>query len=364
MEMEFELLDAKTLDLTQGILPVMELYPNSEMVKPEFIQNTVEIASKPCVGVPQLWDEMRGVVADLIREVGSLSMALSGGATHPFSQSLAVITPLPRYQAMQARYGHTARTQITFATHVHVGVDSGVEAVQLMNELKTVLPLLIAVSANSPMWRGYETGFASYRRVILASSRSYGQPPKFASWAEFSDFFEQSRQAGVYATVNDIHWDLRPRPQLGTVEVRAMDAQTTLSEACALAALIRGFVAYFRSTRDTSASRPLQPVAWWVHKDNCYLAARDGIDAQIIIDSQGVCVPLLDVIQTWLDNLIDVAPQNEKPMIARILKRVSQRSLGYQRQREVYRENGSSVDVVAYQCQQLQNDLDALAALH
>jgi glutamate---cysteine ligase / carboxylate-amine ligase len=352
MEIELQLLDAAGLDLTDGIMQLIEFFPDSEQVKPEFIQNTVEIASPVCADVTELAVSMQGLSTDVLSRADQLSMALCGAGTHPFSQTMALVTPYPRYLAMEQQYSYIAHTQITFATHVHVGVDSGDEAVQVMRELKPMLSLLIGVSANSPYWRGYDTGFASYRRLILAMSRSYGQPPDFANWAEFCEVLDHSRAAGLFDSVHDIHWDLRPRPHLGTVEIRAMDAQSTVAQACALAALIRTMVLYLRRIRGTGDGCRLQALPWWLHKDNCYLAARDGIDAKLIADESGRWVWLKDALLGLLNAMSgDVLPADAL-FLTLIKQQVDSKTLGYQCQRDTYSATNSWQTLVETLCRQ------------
>lgn len=357
MEMEFALLDEHSLDLTEGILPLMELYPDRDIVKPEFIQNTVEVASLPCSDVIQLESHVAVTVRGLIQRAHGLHMRLAGIGLHPFGRALAHVTPLPRYQNMAEKYGMTAQTQITFATHVHVAVGSAAEAITLMAELKTLLPVLIAVAANSPFYQGNDTGYASYRRVILSGSRTYGQPPDFPDWAAFSTFIERSIRAGTIQSVNDLHWDIRPRPHLGTLEVRAMDAQLTVSEACSLAALVRALVRYLRRTRSDTQSRPVQPVPWYVHKDNCFLAARDGMDALLIVNDQGDTQPLADLLQRVLEDLEGDIVTAERPLIDRLRSRIASGSLGYQSQQ---RQRGKHVTweaMLLAQCDKLEIDV-------
>jgi carboxylate-amine ligase len=125
LEQELQLLDASSLDLANGILPLMELYPDSPYVKPEFIQNTVEVTSKVCHTLRELEDHLRAVVSDVRSRCQELGMALCGAGSHPFCKRLAIITPLPRYVQIGESAGYLGRTQITFATHVHIGMSSG-----------------------------------------------------------------------------------------------------------------------------------------------------------------------------------------------------------------------------------------------
>ena len=116
---------------------------------------------------------------------------------------------------------------LTFAQHVHVGMPSGDEAVAIAKMLKPYLPILLALSANSPFWQGYDTGYASFRQRLLASRETYGLPPSFKNWQDFVNFFDSVKHAGVVETIRDLHWDLRLQPHWGTLEVRVMDTQPT-----------------------------------------------------------------------------------------------------------------------------------------
>lgn len=347
MEMEFQLIDRNTQDLVDGIMPLMEFYPGSVNIKPEMIQNTVEVASKPCQDIAELEDHLRPLVAELLDRCGELDMQLSGAGTHPFCKRLASITPQPRYQAMERVAGLLSHSQITFATHVHLGMPSGDEAVRLMHELKVYLPLLIALSANSPFWYDNDTGFAAYRHRILASSRNYDFPPDFTNWSEFEHFFGTMQHARVIESINDIHWYIRPRPHLGTLEVRIMDAQATISEAIALAAFIRALAVYLQNTRDgDEGDRPLQPLSWWLLKDNSYIASRYGIDAQFIINEKGDLARLQDVAFRTLEAISTYAdPVSERPHLNDLCARIDS-GLPYARQRAVFNDTGTFEEVV------------------
>jgi len=136
VEIELQLLDAESLDLRDGILPLMELFPGTAYIKPEVIQNTVEIVSRVCTSVAELEGHLSALAAELHGKSRELGMRLCGAGTHPFSQRLTLITPLPRYLAMEAQAAFRLHAQTTFATHTHIGMSSGDEAVALMRRLK------------------------------------------------------------------------------------------------------------------------------------------------------------------------------------------------------------------------------------
>lgn len=344
LEFEMQLLDRHTLDLRDGVLPLLEFFPGNPHVKPESIQNTVEVTTTVCRSVAEMHGQLTPLVRTLQARAEQLGLALCGAGTHPFSQKLSLITPTPRYLAMEQHSGFLLHNQITFATHVHLGMRNGDEAVQIMHRLKPCLPLLIAVSANSPFWRGYDTDCVSYRHRLLAASRSYGVPPSFADWPAFCRFFETTRHAGLFHTVNDIHWDIRPRPHLGSLEVRAMDVAPTLSEAMALAAFIRALVMLLRE-HPVHPALP-QPLPWWIEKENHYQASRRGLDAPFIWNDAGDARPLRDV---WRDVQSAVAPfagQLGESQYLESLAHAVTNGLGAARQRHAWRSRQDWTEVV------------------
>ncbi|MDD9934366.1 MAG: YbdK family carboxylate-amine ligase [Myxococcales bacterium] len=243
--------------------------------------------SVPCRSTEKLEKSVLGILAQLQSKCRDLSLRLCAGGTHPFCERLATITPLPRYIEMGHRAGYVGRRLRTFATHVHVGMGSGDEAITVMRRLKAYLPLLVSLSAGSPFWRGYETGYASYRQRILAAARSYGIPPSFRDWQHFCDFLETSTRAGMFQSVHDIHWDIRPRPHLGTLEVRVMDAMPSVAQAVAMAALVRALVVYLSEPGGDGAKGLPVPLPWWTEKENHFQASRDGLDAVFVRDEMG-----------------------------------------------------------------------------
>jgi glutamate---cysteine ligase / carboxylate-amine ligase len=280
-------------------------------VKPEFIQNTVEIASDVFMSLDEMEIQFRQLVARLIHNCQSLGLLICGAGSHPFCQRLATITPNPRYLHLGEQQGYLAKNQITFATHVHLGMTSGSQALFAMRQLKPYLPLLIGLSANSPFWRGYNTGFASYRHRILAASKSYGIPPSFNNWRDFERFFEQMRNAGIFESINDIHWDIRPRPKLGTLEIRVMDVQPTVHQSIALARFLRTLVTYLLEKNPYQQPDELpQTEHWWIEKDNYFQASREGLEANYVFDKNGKIKTLSEIFHRLMEAIIPYAPKH------------------------------------------------------
>jgi glutamate---cysteine ligase / carboxylate-amine ligase len=357
MEMEFQLIDPQSLDLADAVLPLLRHHPDATHVKPEIFQTSVEVASPPAVQLADLAASMRGLLRDLRTRARSLGVGICSAGTHPFYQRSAAITPGARYRAMEEAGGWLVHHQVTFATHVHLGVSSGDEAVTLMAELQPYVPLLIALSANSPFWQGEETRFAAFRPRVLATARSYGPAPDFADWAAFARFMSVLERAGVARDARSLHWDLRPSPRFGTVEVRVMDAQPTLSDALALVALLRALVRYLQRSR-TATDRPprLQPLPWWLHKDNCFVASRYGIDGRVVVAADGRLRRLRELAAITLRAVRPFAAADETAYLDRLEGAMIDRP-PCQRQRHAFAATGSLPGVVRSLMDALRDDL-------
>jgi carboxylate-amine ligase len=353
LEMEFQLVDPDSRDLVDGILPLLGECADVPSIKPEVHRSTVEVASPPAASLDELEAAMRPRIARLILGCDRLGMAVCAAGTHPFAQRPAVPSPGSRYRGQCRAAGWLGRRQITFAAHVHLGLPSGDEAVRLMGELKPYLPLLIALSASSPFWQGDDTRFAAFRQRVLACSRSYGPPADFPDWGTFEGFVATLRRAGMLRGIRDLHWDLRPRGDFGTLEVRVMDAQPTLAESLAFAALLRALTRFLQHSRTNGApERPLRPLFWWYLKENCFWASRHGIDAQLIVDDQGALRPLREVARLTLESVEAFAEADERPGLQR-LRHSLESGLPYQRQRRIHARTGSLRTVVGELCDML-----------
>jgi carboxylate-amine ligase len=282
VEWELQLLDPVTLDLIDGIMPLMKFFPNAEFVKPEYIQSCVELNSCIAETSDQAIAHIRGSLKKMLQRCAELNMEACGSGTHPFCRRLALITPLPRYQRIEKDVGHLAHTQITFSTHVHVGMNSGDEAMRVISHLAPALPAFIALSANSPFWRGHETGHASYRHRILAAAPNYDLPPPLRTWKEFMDFMNAALRAGMIHGIKDIHWDIRPHPDFGTVEIRTMDAASDLTTLHALVSFARSMALCFRDAPVEELTRilPLHLPDWIAKEKSNFARGRQTASAR------------------------------------------------------------------------------------
>jgi len=185
-----------------------------------------------------------------------------------------------------------ARREPTFALHVHVGLPSGEAGIAAFNRLRAHVPLLLALSANSPFWQGRDTGLASARTPLFQAFPRVGIPRAFGSYGEYVRAVDLLLDCGAFPDPTYLWWDVRPQPKLGTVELRIMDAQSTLAATAALVALVQSLVRLELVDGHADAALVHAPE---VLDENRFLAARDGVDAELVDPVRGRAVSVRDV---------------------------------------------------------------------
>jgi glutamate---cysteine ligase / carboxylate-amine ligase len=358
MEIELQLLNPDTLQLVDGILPLLAQAPENSWLQPECNQAMVEIASQVCSNIPELEANIVAILRELKARCQELGMTICAAGTHPCCDRLASITPIPRYLCQQEVSGYLAGLMMTCALQIHVGMPSGDTAIAIMGRLKPYLPILLALSASSPFWWGHDTSFASYRHRFLSSMRTYGMCPSFKNWQDFVNFLATAQHAGMLEIIRDIHWDLRPQPDLGTLEVRVMDAQPTIKESMMLAAFVHSLIVdLHRHTQGKQTGFLLTPLPWLIEKENYFRASRWGLDANYIEDEKGNCRPIKNIVKDILNALAETADTlGNSAYLAQLEARLATGS-SYIRQRQVFTSKGSVKAVVASLVRELEEEL-------
>lgn len=232
---------------------------------------------------------LRRALDETLRD--NLGLRAAAAGTHPTATASDVaLSESARYRHIGATMGALARREPTMAQHVHVAVPDGTSALRALNALRTDLPLVLALSANSPFWRGADSGFASIRTPIFSMFPRVGIPRRFGSYEEYVSVIDAMLSAGAIPEPGFLWWDARLRPRLGTIEVRIMDAQSRVTDAAALTALVQCLVHRgAHGLRDSD----IGPEAL---AENRFLAARDGVRAQLIDDRERARQPVRDAL--------------------------------------------------------------------
>jgi glutamate---cysteine ligase / carboxylate-amine ligase len=282
LEEEVLLVDRDTLGLAHVADQLLEhIELPRERVDHEAFLAELEVRSEPCSSVAEAVDQLlEGRVAALRAGATLMSTGL-----HPDAALFdAELVESERYERVERQMRGLIKRTPECALHVHIGVPDPEAAVAAMNGLRELLPLLHGLGANSPFWFGTDSGMASSRAAVIRAYPGRGIPPVLRSWEDYLEALDAVRAGGGPTDHTMVWWDARPQPRLGTVELREVDAQTSLDSAAAIAALARAAV------RRAVEAPPEYPAPEQALHWSSFRAARDGLDAEIYHD--GSPIPL------------------------------------------------------------------------
>jgi carboxylate-amine ligase len=352
VEIELALADARSMALRSAIGSILPRIPAplAGSVKPEFLQCYVEINSAVGRRVAEVGRDVAAKVRAVEEAAHEEGVRLLWCGTHPFSHWRdQQVTPDARYYGLAEELRETVLRPATFGLHVHVGVESGDAAVRVMNGIREHLPILLALSVNSPFWCGRETGLHSYRIDLLEGFPTGGLPPRLRGWEHYLALVEEMTRNGFIQSEKDLWWDVRPCRRGGTVEVRVCDMPPDLPSLLGLLALTQCLVfelerAQVRQTRDDEC-------ALLMVRQNRWRAARYGLSARLTDPLTGELVPARQLARVLVDRLRARADQLR---CAEHLERVASMAdapTGAERQMEIRRRTGGLAEVVQAMCE-------------
>jgi len=284
IEEELMIVDVETLDLVNSIEGLLQDLVNSKTegeVKPELMESACEIATAPCENTGQAGRQLEGLRREVQAAATARGLAIGAAGTHPFAMwEDQRIVSRPRYRDLIAGLQFVARQELIFGIHVHVGIDDPDKAIHVTNGMRVHLPVLLALSANSPFWRAHDTGLLSARTPIFRAFPRVGIPPRyddFEDWSRRIEFMEQSK---VIADYTYLWYDVRPHPRFGTVEIRVMDSQTRLEHTVGLAALVHAMVKELAEHFESGEQLSRYP--YEMLDENKWLAARHGLEGELV----------------------------------------------------------------------------------
>jgi carboxylate-amine ligase len=295
IEEEVMLLDEHSWALAHRIDSVLPRLPGSgsDSYTAETHGSALEIQTGVHCNIGEATAELMQLRQGLAQTLEPLSMRAAVAGTHPFAvwQEI-VVSAGERYQFVYGSMRELARREPTFGLHVHVGVADPEGAIYATNRLRTHIPLLLALSVNSPFWQGRDTGLASARTPLFQAFPRVGIPRDFSDYAEYVESVDVLIRCDAVPEPTFLWWDVRPQPRFGTVEMRIMDAQTTIADTGAIAALVQSIVKAEVELED----RLERPMPQEVLAENRFLAARDGMDAELIEPELGRRVPARELL--------------------------------------------------------------------
>ena len=338
VEWEFALVDAKSRDLSNEAATVIAELGENPRVHKELLRNTVEIVTGICENTGQAMDDLQSTIRPVRKIVHDRGMELFCAGTHPFAEwEDQQLTDGSRYAELIKRTQWWGRQMLIWGVHVHVGVSSAHRVMPIITSLLHYYPHLLALSASSPFWDGEDTGYASNRAMMFQQLPTAGLPFHFQEWREFERFVGDQKKTGIIDHMNEIRWDIRPSPHLGTIEVRIFDGVSNLRELSALVALTHCLIVDLDRRFDEGESLPVMPP--WHVQENKWRAARYGLDAIIILDAESNERLVTEDLDDLLERLVPVAKSlscvDELARVADIYRAGG----SYQRQRRVAEEH-------------------------
>jgi glutamate---cysteine ligase / carboxylate-amine ligase len=298
VEEEIMILDPDTLALAPGVEALLQAAEGQDLpgvLKMELLASMVELATDVCPTPREALAALQELrtAADERARVADLRIAAAG--THPFSLPQAQdIAPDPRYREFVEYAGISARRQAVCGLHVHVGMPSAEECMHALEGVLPWLPLVLALSANSPYLAGEETGLMSARAEVLALLPRAAAPPVFGSYAEWEAFVERFVDIGLADGYTRFWWDIRPHPRFGTLEVRAPDQPTSVELTAALVALLQALCL------TVLENEPPQPANRGDYAQNRWAALRFGPRAELIHPDGDRLVPAPELMYELL----------------------------------------------------------------
>lgn len=340
IEWELQLVDMDSNDLRQSANAVItEAWKDNQLrphVHREMLLNTVEVTSGAHHSVAACLEDLRFAVTSLRPLTNALRADLATAGSHPFARpAYQRVTDSKRYAELVERTQYWGRQMLLYGVHVHVGVENRDKVLPIIRALMSYAGQLQSAAASSPYWSGEDTGYASNRAMVFQQLPTSGIPLQFDTWEELEVYYRDIRKTGVVRSFDEVRWDIRPAPHLGTVEVRIFDACTNIREVEAMAALVHSLVEHLSAMIDTGEKLP-QLVDWFV-AENKWRSARYGLDATLIRDDTGREAHVRDTLAEMVEMLRPTGRRLGCESGLDLVYEILEGGASYSRQREVAR---------------------------
>ncbi|MEW1961647.1 glutamate--cysteine ligase [Microbacterium sp. NPDC077644] len=339
LEWEIMLADPDTGDLV-GRAPELvqaledESAPERHTVTGELLTNTIEVTSGIGDTVAHAISDIAAAIAAVRSRTDPAGIELLSAGSHPFAQWYDQrVTDKSRYHKLIERTQWWGRNMMIWGIHVHIGVEDRDKVMPIIGALSAYLPHLQALASSSPFWAGERTGYASNRALVFQQLPTAGLPWPLRTWADFERYLDDMVRTGVMADATEVRWDIRPAPRWGTIEVRACDGLSTLTEMASIAALVQVLVEHLSRRLDDGETLPTLPP--WFHRENKWRAARYGLDARVIADEGGTQHLIRDQVAELVDELAPVAVELNCAAEFSAVHEILDAGAGYERQLKI-----------------------------
>ncbi len=311
VELELQLVNTHDYDLTPYAADMLRLMGQHELpgtVVPEMTRSMIEVATGICQDSADALKQLTPIRDALVACADKLNIAVAGGGTHPFQEwHQRRIYEKARFQELSQLYGYLTKQFTIFGQHVHIGCPDADAALLMLHRMSRYIPHCIALSASSPFVQGQDTAFDSARLNSVFAFPLSGRAPCVLTWAEFERYFAKMTATGVVKGMKDFYWDIRPKPEFGTIEIRVFDTPLSIERAAALAGYVQALAAWFLDTQ------PFTPCEddYLVYTYNRFQACRFGLDAVYVDPASGQHQPLAEHMLRTMDTIAPYARHSE-----------------------------------------------------
>jgi len=283
VELELQLVNSHDMDLSSSANDLLELLrrkPFPGLVTPEMTQSMIEVATDVHTEHGPLLAQLQTMRDTVVRAGDRLNIEIAGGGTHPFQRWFEQrIFSQSRFEELSGLYGYLAKQFTVFGQHVHVGCANADDALFLLHALNRYVPHFIALSASSPFSQGVDTLFDSARLNSVFAFPLSGRAPFVLRWDAFAEvYFSKMESTGVVKSMKDFYWDIRPKPEYGTIELRVCDTPLTVERAAALACYLQALCRHLLERNEP----PPEEDDYLVYTYNRFQACRFGLEGQMV----------------------------------------------------------------------------------
>ncbi len=357
VELELQLVSLSDFDLTAASPDMLEFLGRKSFpgnVTPEVTESMIEIATDVHMEYATLLTQLVESRDALIHAGDRLNIGLCGGGTHPFQLwSDQRIFRKPRFQEVSALYGYLSKQFTIFGQHVHVGCTNGDEALFLLHALNRYVPHFIALSASSPFVQGNDTLFNSARLNSVFAFPLSGRAPFLLRWDDFvQQYFAKMEHTGVVKSMKDFYWDIRPKPEYGTIELRVCDTPLSVGRAAALACYLQALCRYLLQNNEPA---PVED-DYLVYNYNRFQACRFGLDGVIVHPKTYEKISLREDILTTLRRLQPHAEILNSMSALEYIDRMAHEGSDANYLRQAYTKRGSVEGMVDAALQRFRSD--------
>lgn len=347
IELELQVVNPPGYDLSQDssrLIDAVKAQVKAGEVKHDITQSMLEIATGVCRDINQAAHQFSTMQQIILQAANEHHVQICGGGTHPFQKwQRQEISNDERYHRTLEMFGYLMQQATVFGQHVHVGCPNGDDAIYLLHGLSRFVPHFIALGAASPYVQRTDTRFASSRLNIFSSFPDNGPMPWVSNWQEFEGLFRRLSYTSMIESIKDLHWDIRPSPHFGTVEVRVMDTPLTLSHAINVTGFIQAIAHWLL------AERPFkhQERDYLLYKFNRFQACRFGLEGIITDVHTGEQRKIADDIERMLEKVAPWADKlNAGSAIAELMNFVKRGKSESQMMRDFVADGGSLIGLV------------------